>query len=360
MATAIAPEDGRKLATVERVVSVRPIANADAIDVATVRGWDVVVKKNEVTPGELVVYFEIDSFLPIEEPAYAFLRASSLKTLADGTRGYRLKTVKLRGQISQGLCLPLAALPSVPFERHVEGADVTALLNVRKFEPGVFGPDAVGARTFPTDIVPRTSEKRLQNIGNGQLREWAVRATPFYVTEKLDGTSFTAFWHKQTFGVCSRNQLLPQPSADETPPIYWQVARRYQLPDKLPQLGDGIALQGEIVGPKVQKNRYALSQLTLFVFSVYYTDRKRYATLDEMIDVASFLGASTVPVVSKTRRLHVEQDTVRSLVAAADGVSLLNKKTKREGVVFRFVNNDNGERLGFKCISNGYLLKQKD
>ncbi|MDB5308575.1 MAG: ligase, partial [Gemmataceae bacterium] len=131
----------RKLASIQVVNAVEPIPNADAIERVRVLGWWVVGKKGDFEKGDQVVYCEIDSLLP-ERPEFEFLRTSSFKpaqTDAAGATiqptGFRIKTVKLRGQVSQGICFPLSVLP--PGAPTGEGEDVTDWLGVRKWEPPV-------------------------------------------------------------------------------------------------------------------------------------------------------------------------------------------------------------------------------
>ena len=108
----------RKLATIQKIKEILPIEGADAIELAIVNGWKVVVGKNvEHKEGDYVIYCEIDSFLPIKEE-FEFLRKSSYKKMADGTEGFRLRTIKLRGQVSQGLIIPInVQLNSLPFPK---------------------------------------------------------------------------------------------------------------------------------------------------------------------------------------------------------------------------------------------------
>ena len=182
----------RKLASVQTIAATEPIPNADAIVRARVLGWWVVVKKGEFAPGDRVVYCEIDSLLP-ERPEFEFLRASSFKpAVTDGDTvvtpaGFRIKTVRLRGQVSQGICFPMSILPAIPFE---DGADVTELLGVRKWEPPV--PVGMKGRVkgpFP-GFLPKTDETRVQVLEPVLARH---RFKTFAVTEKLDGTSFSAW-----------------------------------------------------------------------------------------------------------------------------------------------------------------------
>ena len=201
----------RKLASIQTVNAVEPIPNADAIEKIRVLGWWVVVKKGEHQPGDKLVYCEIDSLLP-ERPEFEFLRASSFKpaqTDATGEvilpAGFRIKTVRLRGQVSQGICFPLSILP--PEATTDEGADVTDLLGVLKWEPPL--PVGMGGKVkglFP-GFLPKTDETRVQVLEAVLERH---RGKTFYVTEKLDGTSFTAFLRQGEFGICSRNLWMDE------------------------------------------------------------------------------------------------------------------------------------------------------
>src|SRR5262245_43323399 len=205
----------RKLASIQVVNAAEPIPNADAIERTRVLGWWVVVKKGEVRPGDKVVYCEIDSLLP-ERPEFEFLRPSSFKPARDDLpAGFRIKTVKLRGQVSQGICFPLSILP--PGAPTDEGADVTELLAVRKWEPPL--PVGMGGRVkggFP-GFLPKTDETRVQVLEAALCRH---RGKTFYVTEKLDGTSFTAFLRQGEFGICSRNLWMDE--ADEIGRASWR------------------------------------------------------------------------------------------------------------------------------------------
>jgi len=169
----------RKLATVRKVLDIRPIEGADAIELAIIGGWQCVVKKGDFKVGDLGVYFEIDSFLPIE-PKYEFLRKSSYRQLPTGEEGFRLRTVRLRGALSQGLLLPLGEFTDLPVDTY----DLTSFLKVTKYEPPMpacLAGDAAGS--FPSDI-PKTDAERIQNLADyfEQYKE-----AEFEVTEKLDG-----------------------------------------------------------------------------------------------------------------------------------------------------------------------------
>lgn len=349
----------RNLASIQTVNAAEPIPNADAIEKIRVLGWWVVVKKGDFRPGDRVVYCEIDSLLP-ERPEFEFLRASSFKPARTDDvgaltqpAGFRIRTVKLRGQVSQGICFPLSILP--PGTAPEEGADVTDLLGILKWEPPL--PIGMGGRVkggFP-GFLPKTDETRVQVLEPVLARH---RGKTFYVTEKLDGTSFTAFLRNGVFGVCSRNLWM-----DETDEfnLHARVARRLNLEQKLRALGEARgfqpALQAELIGPGVQKNKYELKEVTLRVFNVLDLDAQRLVDHAAMLSMLGDISLEAVPQLGTM----VLEHTVDELVAFSEGTSALNPKAQREGVILRpFVeeyDEDVGGRLSFKVINPKFLLK---
>ncbi|QEH38592.1 RNA ligase [Aquisphaera giovannonii] len=349
----------RKLASVQAVNAVEPIPGADAIEKARVLGWWVVVKKGEYRPGDRVVYCEIDSLLP-ERPEFEFLRASSFKPAqldADGATvlpaGFRIKTARLRGQVSQGICFPPSIVPpGVPLE---EGADVTEALGILKWEPPL--PVGMGGQVkgpFP-GFLPKTDETRVQVLEPVLERH---RGKVFHLTEKLDGTSFSAFVHRGEFGICSRN--LHMDEADESN-VLARVARGLRLEERLREsrdrLGFDLAVQAEAIGPGIQKNKYALPAVTLRAFSVLNLDTGRLLDHGDMLDALGRMGLDPVPQLGTLTLDH----TVDALVALAEGYSALNPKIQREGVVLRPPSEEYDEtlvgRLSFKVINPKFLLK---
>ncbi len=349
----------RKLASIQTVNAVEPIPNADAIEKARVLGWWVVVKKGEYRPGDRVVYCEIDSLLP-ERTEFEFLRAGCFKPAQLGPAGevvlpagFRIKTVKLRGQVSQGICFPLSILPAGAANE--ESTDVTDLLGIRKWEPPL--PVGLGGKVkgpFP-GFLPKTDETRVQVLEPVLQRH---RGKTFYVTEKLDGTSFTAFLRQGEFGLCSRNLWMDE--ADQTS-ILVRLARGLELEDRLRaarrRLGFDLAIQAEVIGPGIQKNRYALPAVTLRVFNVLSVDAYRLLDHGAMLDVLGELALEPVPQLGTVVLDH----TVDELVAFAEGTSVLNPHVQREGVVLRPLveehDEDIGGRLSFKVINPKFLLK---
>lgn len=339
---------GRALATIRRIAAINPIEGADKIEVVTVDGWDIVVAKDVgYTVGQLVVYFEIDSLLPVI-PAFEFLRERCYIKNSMHGEGFRLRTIKLRKQISQGLVLPTDHF-FYQDQEVVEGDDVTKLIGVKKYEK-VLAANLAGVAkgNFPS-FIPKTDEDRIQNrygklsyqIDNGDvIDEWEQ-------TIKLDGTSFTAYVHEDVFGVCSRNLDLTETESN----IYWQVARKYNLEVILRELGGNLAIQGEIVGPGIQSSYERFDELTLFVFNMYDTDTKEYLTPRLRRTLCEQEGLLAVPVLPKVKFKDFEN--VKGILAHAEGPSV--KQPVREGVVWKNVNDPS---ISFKAISQKFLLSE--
>jgi len=349
----------RKLASIQTVNAVESIPNADAIEKIRVLGWWVVAKKGEHQPGDKLVYCEIDSLLP-GRPEFEFLRASSFKPAqidaADATilpAGFRIKTVKLRGQVSQGICFPLSILPvDSPTD---EGADVTDLLGIMKWEPPLSISNSGRVKGGFPGFLPKTDETRVQVLEPVLTRH---RGKTFYVTEKLDGMSFTAFLRQGVYGICSRNLLMDE--TDESN-VMVRVARGVKLEEKLrtarERLGHDLAIQAEVIGPGIQKNKYAMAATTLRVFNVLNVDTFRLLDHPDALALVAELGLDGVPQLGTIILDH----SIDELIAFSEGTSVLNPKVQREGVVLRPLVEENDEdvggRLSFKAINPKFLLK---
>ena len=328
----------RKLATVRKVSDITSIAGADRIELAMVDGWKCVVKRGEFATGDLVVYCEIDSFLPIKEQ-FEFLRKSSFKKMGD-QEGFRLRTVKLRGQISQGLLLPVEVLG----REAIVGEDVTDELGIQKFEPPtpasltgqVVGP-------FPASIQ-KTDEERIQNLVSDTP---SYQGKTFYLTEKLDGTSFTAFFDNDQLGVCGRNWQY----AESKKNTYWQMAEKLDLANRFKSLGRRIAVQGELIGPGIQKNRYRRKEHELYVFNIFDLDSFAYLEKSDAAELCDRLELVMVPFVEQ----RTAPETVDEFLQLAEGRSVLNPETEREGLVW--VHGSGSQRISFKTISNHFLAR---
>jgi RNA ligase (TIGR02306 family) len=341
----------RKLASIQRIKEILPIEGADAIELAIVNGWKVVVAKNVGHKvDDLVIYCEIDSFLPIKEE-FEFLRKSSYKKMSDGTEGFRLKTVKFRGQISQGLILPISVLnpPDTNIYVHpFEGLDVTEMLDIVKYEPPV--PAALAGKVkglFPS-FIPKTDDERIQNLSDQILNWKSENPEGFYVSEKLDGSSATFYYRNGEFGVCSRNLELLE-TEDNT---FWRVARSIDLENKMKSLGYNVSFQGELVGEGIQGNPYKIKGQKVFFFNVFNIDKYEYLDLNQFVNTIHGLGLDTVPKLETNYELP---NSVDEILKYADGKSYLNPNFDREGVVIRSIDR----KISFKSISNKFLLNEK-
>ena len=341
----------RKLASVQRIVSVDPIEGADRIEIATVLGWRCVVKKGEVAPGDLCVYFEIDSFLPVDE-RFEFLRKGSYRNSELLGEGFRLRTQRFRGELSQGLVLPLSILPAAPAGGYAEGDDVTEALGVRKWEiPETVTQGGTITADFPL-AVPRTDETRVQ-AEPALIAEFAGR--PYYITTKMDGTSVTMCRLGGEFKVCGHNYEY----ADDGKCPFWRFAHEHDLERRLADLGlDDIAIQGEFCGSGIQKNPLQLREPQWYVFTVYDAASARRYGLDGMLELCGRLGLATAPV--EERGASFPYKTVDELLERAKG--RYESGQRKEGIVVRPVEPVENAllhgSLSMKVINNEYLLKQ--
>ncbi len=347
----------RKLATIRRIKDIVPIEGADLIELAIVDGWQVVVAKNVGHKiGDKVVYCEIDSFLPVKEE-FEFLRKSSFKRMGD-QEGFRLKTIKLKNTLSQGLILPYRVLPVAQFgtgHDFPEGMDVSEMLGIVKYDPPVPAQLAGKAKgNFPS-FLRKTDEERVQNLEK-QYSKWVFSSNhQFYATEKIDGSSFTCYVKDGVFGVCSRNLELLE-TEDNT---FWQVARKMDLENKLKSLGRNVCAQGELLGSSIQGNHYRMEDQTVLFYNIYFIDEMEYATFDGFKGILEKLNLESVPILSSLFEFPADGNgkfTINALLKFAEGKSILNPNVEREGLVIRSLDRT----ISFKAISNKFLLGEKD
>jgi RNA ligase (TIGR02306 family) len=333
----------RSLVTIQRVKMLSPIPDSDFLETAHVMGWQCVVKKGEFNVGDMGVYFEVDSFLP-EELRYEFLRASSYRDNADNGKGFRIRTVRMRGQLSQGLILPYALFPEL--EGYNEGEDVTEKLQVKKwYIPETANPGGTIIGERPCGI-PASDEIRIQSAL--ELLE-QLQGEAYYITTKMDGTSGIVYYIDGQIGCCSRNKEIK----DEEEALYWTPVYKYGLKEKLAALGKNIVLTGEICGPGIQKNKLRLPTVEWYVFDVKDWDSGKYFAYDEACEICAALGLSVVPLEERGEHFSYSLET---LLEKAKGKypSGLDK----EGIVVRNVLFPKG--ISFKVLNNDALLKEKD
>jgi RNA ligase (TIGR02306 family) len=339
----------RKLATVRKIDDIQPIPEADAIEVAVVGGWKVVVKKGEYKIDDLAVYCEIDSWIPTE--LAPFLSKGKEPREFNGVKGERLRTVKLRGQISQGLLLPLEPFTAqIAQEDNLEGMDVTEILGIQKWEkpiPAQLAGQVKG--NFPT-LVPKTDQERIQNLKK-ELEIWREKGYTWEITEKLEGSSCTMYMDTEgIFHVCSRNLDLKE---DENN-AFWKIAKKYNVEEKL-RGHLGIAIQGELIGPGVQGNYYNFPDFEFRVFDVYDVKTGKYMNAYDRNEFCHKLQLQYAPVIALDWKLFNE--TLEDILQFAESKSVLNDKKEREGIVFKCIEVP---EIHFKAISNKFLMKESD
>ena len=344
----------RKLATIRKIDSIRPIPDADAIECAVVGGWTVVIKKGDFIAGDLAIYCEIDSWIPTE--LAPFLSKGQEPREYNGVRGERLRTVKLRGQLSQGLLLPMdVALPITnealdgPIGVLEVGNDVSEILGIQKYEPPVPACLAGKARGMFPSFIPKTDQERIQNL-TIEHAEWVTAGLTWELTEKLDGSSMTVYVNEQDYGVCSRNLNLYDTEGN----TLWQVAHRDQILTTIQDSQRNLAVQGELIGEGIQGNHYKIKGQSFYVFDIYDIDKGLYLTPKERRDFCEFYELLHAPVIVDDKDLGI--GTVEELLSWANDKSRLNPQADREGLVFKC----NERQISFKTISNKYLLKHGD
>lgn len=378
----------RQLATLQKIENLRKHPNADTLDIVNIKGWEVITKTGDFKEGDWCVFFEIDSIVPDYTSVFDFM----------SKRKYRVKTQKLRGVVSQGLAMPVSIIDKMIEEGHIKkfnikwaiGTDLTKILDVKKHDPEAekerkqagrqyrkknpfveymkqyqwfrkMHYNIVGKNTknFPW-FVKKTDEERIQNMPyifrqhNGEF---------CYFMEKLDGTSLTCAIHKSgksfqilkkffgaDFYVCSRNLTL----FTKNNTVYWKIVEQEGIEKKLRSVGKNIAIQGEIIGESVQKNKYKLKGIDLYLFNVIDLDKNYYYNQVEKMEFCNKYGFKLAPDLGNITL----KDTMKvsDIVELSKGTSVINPKIKREGIVIRSLDND---RISFKAINPEFLLKYK-
>jgi hypothetical protein len=370
----------RKLASIQKIATISPIEGADKIQVCTMEGlgWECVIKKDEFKVGDKVVYVEVDSIVP-ERQEFEFLRE----------RKFRVRTIKLRKQVSQGLVLPMSVLPPLEYDFYLVGNDVTEELGIKKYDPQAQEEDALVIPKHRSPVMKflmknkafRTVYMKLNSKEKGQWPNWIAHTDeeriqtcakilmnnfnkPWYITEKLDGQSATFFTHyervwgfrKLAFGVCSRNIWLKTPDNSN----YWKIAKMFDLEKKLKACKEEIVIQGEILAPNVQKNKYGVTEPDFYVFNIIRNGKR--VGHEEMVSYCVGLGLKHVPIVFNSFMPGLlwndlkeqTQAVVKHMVDLSIGYSRLAPTINREGIVVRLMEDP---VVSLKVINPEFLLK---
>lgn len=316
----------RELASYDVVSGISAIENADAIETAHVKGWEVVVRKDEFKAGDEIVYFEIDSFLPTKDPRFEFLAARGARKMGE-EEGHVLRTIRLRGQISQGLILPASQFPELP--------------EIEKWEPPLPTGSGEIVGGFPLRWAPKTDSERIQNLGKNLD---TILEGSWVSTEKIDGSSTTVVNTGEEILVASRNWIVGESD------FRYTVLNGLGIIDLLP---DGFALQGEVFGENIQNNPLRIKGKDFKAFSLY--DNGKFVPYE---DWPENLVKFRVPELG----LEMPQ-TIEEFVAQADKMkSIINPQRNAEGIVWHGSKTHIflGERSTFKAINNTYLIKNGD
>lgn len=362
----------RKLCKLVIIDEIKEHTNADSLEIAVVGGWQCVVRKGEYTPGTICLYHEIDSMLPLDDVRFSFLEGRN-EYMVDGKRYARIKTMKLRKEISQGLLTRitepslLTLIGSLFLSGDIEWSDHADLLYmvdtlndlidfdarygiikyVSKSEAA--GLSGMAKGNFP-NFIPKTDQERYQNI------KYAIENIPqdttFELTVKLDGSSFTAYVNEnddgeRVTGVCSRNLEL---KLDQEGNAFVDMFKSLNLDGKLRSYGGNIAIQGEMVGPGIQGNFEGVDERSLYIYSVYDIDAQKYLKPADAREVVRDLGLNYVPVIDPEFKLPAYNE-IQSIASGPSGL----KGKYREGVVLK----SNNCSRSFKAISNEYLIREK-
>lgn len=365
-------ETMRKLATIQIISDIQPIPDADSIEVATIKGWKVVVSKNEFSIGEKVIFFEVDSIIPRTSITEFLMKNPDDKEA-------RLRTIKLRGQLSQGLIISLGGgytmnkelngEDAIPFGE-TEGTDVSDIFHIEKYEPPIkYGNE--GESIYWPFSISKTDEERIQNIPE-IIDDLLDNNVHLCVSVKLDGTSTTVIHQPTGVQVAGRNNMFLKTDSVAYTNKYWSTVKKYNLPEILEKYHEEhpdeyLAVQGELVGPGIQNNRMNLSELKLYIFNLFRSvdgcaswQKQGY---DELISFCTDNNLDHVPYVYTDMtladyNLHNVDDLLKFVEGTyrddAEGYFPNAKENQqREGLVFRTLDHSKS----FKVINNQFLLK---
>lgn len=359
-----------KLASIEKIKKLSPIVGADSIEVADILGYKVVVRKGQFQEGDFCIYIQSDTVAP-DRPEYEMLKNKS----------FRVKIIRLKGQYSEGLALPISILDgraaldegkelgnswsiktptsvyrsfgNIGEEAVSEGWDITAEMGVTKYSkpvPACLAGDAEGY--FPS-FLKKTDELNIRTYPE-TVEE--MKGKESILTLKMDGSSGTFYLKDEKFGVCSRNLELKESSLN----AFWKVAKEYKIEEALRAFrvkypGD-YACQGEVYGPGIQGNPMKADKIKLSLFNFFSIKLQKYADFDIFMEFCLENNLPFAPVVWAGKF----DFTLEQLIEMANKSEYL-PGVNAEGLVCRPCkdqeSNTLGGRMSFKIISEPYSLK---
>ncbi len=329
-----------KLATVQRILTIESIDGADKIELATVLGWYVVIKKGEYKVGDLCVYIPIDTIVNTEKQCFSFLSDKK-----NSNNWVRIKTIKLKGVWSQGLIIPLNSLIVENQNKQIddfnEDDDVAEILDVRKYEkelvqtPSSFNGNMI---PFPKEIIPITDEDNLKS--NYKVLDELI-GRQIYITKKMDGSSMTIIKKENTFIVCSRRYQV-----DEENQMYQYVIKD-GIKDRLSNLHHPIAIQGEFCGPKINCNQLGLTTFNYYIFTIRDLETGKYYSYDDINSFCQKYKLEPVPQIGGYIDCDESWTINRFQELANEQIYIWSngKKVPAEGIVVRPVAPTYSKRL---------------
>jgi RNA ligase (TIGR02306 family) len=338
-----------KLTQIVKIEKLTPIEGADRIETARVLSWDCVVQKGTHQVGELALFVFPDTLIP----------KRFLDSAYEGDEKVRLKVIKLKGQYSAGLLLPLNKIKRYLPENVAceEGSDLAEFLGVEKYEkpiPVQLAGQVMG--DFPTHLVNKTDEDNYRSNPEA-VAELLALDTEVVITTKMDGSSFTGYVDPADgqFKVCSRNLILKENDTN----TFWLAAKKFRIEEAIRTYGSNLAIQAEMCGPGINGNNMGLKELKLFIFLIKDLKENRWFSWKEVKDFCkNFPHLETVPEIKvcKANQLNFEE-----LQAMADTLQYPNQKLA-EGLVVRTVNPVPSKALqkfwlSLKVISQPYAKK---
>jgi RNA ligase (TIGR02306 family) len=334
----------KNLATIQTITDIQPIPNADAVEVASVMGWKCVVKRNEFKIGDKCIYVAIDTLVP-ETPQFEFLRKTH----------FRIKTCRIRKQLSQGIVFPLTIIQDQ--QEWVDGQDVTEVVGIRKYEKPIPANMAgIIKGSFPS-YISKTDEINVKSIP-AIIDE--IKGKEVYISVKCDGTSGTFGCFNGEIDVCSRNLSLKETEGN----VYWEMFHKYNMKKMFDTVGNFV-IQGECVGEGIQKNPMKLKGHELFVFQVYDIFNAKYLDYADFLNFCKAWNLQTVPI----EKVCIFDFTLEQLAVMAQGN--YSSGSRREGIVIRPVIEcysnvvDKHDpslrgRMSLKSMNDSYLEKDEE
>jgi RNA ligase (TIGR02306 family) len=334
-----------KLASIELIKNIRNHNNADSLEIAEVLGWQIVVKKGLHKEGDKVVFITIDTIVP---------RCQWSEFLVDQKnpdKPIRIKNIKLRGEYSSGLVIPLAEFPAQFTETVVIGEDLTTLLGIQKYIkeiPANLSGETLG--DFPTNIISKTDEDN--GLNDPELVDKVLsHDSHITITQKLDGSSITLIIENgELIQVCTRNLSKKETENNS----FWKAARKLSIPKNWTG-----TIQGELCGNGIQQNRLKLEDIKIFVFQI--SQDRKYMTYGEMKNFCEkSLLCNVVPLVSELEvesTIKLWENPLQKLQELADKQKY-SSGLEGEGIVVRPSSYPRGyasrRPLGFKLINRNY------